>query len=80
MLQEGKGVSKVARLARASPSSVSRWKQALEAGGKDALKNRKSAASDTGAEESPGASVGSRSMGGGIRHRFVDPGASGAGD
>ena len=38
LLQEGKGVREVARLLGASPSSVSRWKQALEEGGVEALK------------------------------------------
>jgi transposase len=38
LLQEGKGVREVARLTGASPSSVSRWKQDLEAGGLEALK------------------------------------------
>jgi len=38
LLQEGKGVREVARLVGASPSSVSRWKQALEEGGMEALK------------------------------------------
>jgi len=38
LLQEGKGVREVARLVGASPSSVSRWKQALEEGGTAALK------------------------------------------
>ena len=38
LLQEGKGVREVARLVEASPSSVSRWKQALEEGGMAALR------------------------------------------
>ncbi len=38
MLQQGKGVREVARLVGAWPSSVSRWKQALEQGGLEALK------------------------------------------
>ena len=38
LLGEGKGVREVARLVGASPSSVSRWKQALEAGGMQALR------------------------------------------
>ena len=38
LLQEGKGVREVARLVEASPSSVSRWKQALETGGTEALR------------------------------------------
>jgi transposase len=40
LLQAGKGVREVARLVGASPSSVSRWKQALEAGGAEALKSK----------------------------------------
>lgn len=38
LLQQGKGVREVARLVGASPSSVSRWKRALEAGGPAALR------------------------------------------
>lgn len=38
LLQEGKGVREVARLVGASPSSVGRWKQALEEGGEEALR------------------------------------------
>ena len=38
LLREGKGVREVARLVKASPSSVSRWKRALEEGGMEALK------------------------------------------
>jgi transposase len=38
LLQAGKGVREVARLVGASPSSVSRWKQALEEGGIEALR------------------------------------------
>ena len=38
LLQGGKGVREVARLVEASPSSVSRWKQALEEGGMEALR------------------------------------------
>lgn len=38
LIQEGKGVREVARLVGASPSSVSRWKQALEEGGIEALR------------------------------------------
>jgi len=38
LIQEGKGVREVARLVGASPSSVFRWKQALEEGGMEALK------------------------------------------
>ena len=37
MLQQGKGVREVARLVKASPSSVSRWKEELEQGGEEAL-------------------------------------------
>lgn len=37
MLQQGKGVREVARLVGVSPSSVSRWKAALEEGGPEAL-------------------------------------------
>jgi transposase len=36
--QEGKGVREVARLVEASPSTVSRWRQALEEGGMAALR------------------------------------------
>ena len=38
LLQEGKGVREVGRLVGAVPSSVSRWKQALDEGGLEALK------------------------------------------
>jgi transposase len=38
LLQEGKGVREVARLVKASPSSVSRWNQALREGGLEALR------------------------------------------
>jgi len=38
LLQEGKGIREIARLVEVSPGSVFRWKTALEAGGKDALK------------------------------------------
>lgn len=38
LLQEGKGVREVSRLVGASPSTVSRWKQALEEGGLEALR------------------------------------------
>ncbi|RMD66973.1 IS630 family transposase [Candidatus Parcubacteria bacterium] len=38
LLQEGKGIREVARLVGASPSSVVRWKRALEEGGLEALK------------------------------------------
>lgn len=41
MLQQGKGVREVARLVKASPSSVSRWKQELEKGGEEALASKK---------------------------------------
>jgi transposase len=41
LLQEGKGVREVARLVRASPSSVSRWKQSLEEGGMEALRAKR---------------------------------------
>jgi len=37
MLQQGKGVREVAGLVGAAPSSVSRWKAALEEGGLEAL-------------------------------------------
>ena len=37
LLFEGKGVREVSRLTEASPSSVWRWKQALEQGGLEAL-------------------------------------------
>lgn len=40
LLQEGKGVREVARLLNVNSSSVCRWKQALENGGKEALKAR----------------------------------------
>lgn len=38
MLQEGLGVREVSRLTGASPSTVSRWKKELEAGGWEALR------------------------------------------
>jgi transposase len=38
LLAEGKGVREVARLVGASPSSVERWKQAVEQGGPEALR------------------------------------------
>jgi transposase len=38
LLQEGKGVREVGRLVGAAPSTVSRWKHDLEAGGMEALK------------------------------------------
>ena len=41
MLQQGKGVREVARLVKASPSSVSRWKKELEKGGEEALAAKK---------------------------------------
>jgi len=37
-LLEGKGITEVARMVRASPSSVKRWKDTLEKEGLDALK------------------------------------------
>lgn len=40
LLLEGRGVREVARLVKASASSVSRWKAALEEGGMDALKSK----------------------------------------
>jgi transposase len=41
LLLQGKGVREVARLVDASPSSVSRWKQAVEASGLEALKAKR---------------------------------------
>ena len=38
LLAEGKGIREVARLVGASPSSVARWKQAVEQGGREALR------------------------------------------
>ena len=38
MLAKGKGIREVARQIGAAPSSVKRWKDALEGGGSDALK------------------------------------------
>lgn len=38
MLAKGRGIRDVARTIGAAPSSVKRWKDALEQGGKDALK------------------------------------------
>jgi transposase len=38
LLLEGRGVREVARLVKAAPSSVSRWKQDLEEGGLEALR------------------------------------------
>jgi transposase len=38
MLAKGQGIREVARTIGAAPSSVKRWKDALEQGGKDALK------------------------------------------
>lgn len=38
MLAKGRGIREVARTIGAAPSSVKRWKDALEQGGKDALK------------------------------------------
>jgi transposase len=40
LLQEGMGVREVGRLVGAAPSSVSRWKQALDEGGLEALKGK----------------------------------------
>ena len=40
LLKEGKGIREVARIVEASPSSVHRWKQALDAGGIDALQSK----------------------------------------
>jgi len=40
LLLEGKGINEVARLVGASPSSVQRWKDAIEEGGMDALKSK----------------------------------------
>ena len=37
LLKEGKGIREVARLVGASPSSVFRWKEAIDAGGQAAL-------------------------------------------
>ena len=41
LLLQGKGVREVARLVDVSPSSTSRWKQAVEAGGLEALKAKR---------------------------------------
>ena len=41
LLQEGKGLREVARVVGASPSSVVRWKRALEEGGLEALKAKR---------------------------------------
>jgi transposase len=38
LLEEGRGLREVARLVKASPSSVSRWKQTLQEGGIEALR------------------------------------------
>lgn len=38
LLKQGKGIREGARLVQASPSAVSRWKQALERDDEDALK------------------------------------------
>jgi transposase len=38
LLAQGKGVHEIARLLEVAPSSVSRWKQALEQGGPQALR------------------------------------------
>jgi len=40
LLAEGKGIREVSRLVRASPSSVERWKQALDRGGEAALRSK----------------------------------------
>ena len=40
MLARGKGIREVARQIGAAPSSVKRWKDALEHGGSDALKSK----------------------------------------
>ena len=40
LLAEGKGIREVSRLVRASPSSVERWKQALDQGGEAALRSK----------------------------------------
>ena len=40
LLQQGTGVREVGRLVGAAPSSVSRWKQALDEGGLEALKGK----------------------------------------
>src|SRR5712691_11496338 len=37
LLAQGKGVREIARLLEVAPSSVSRWKQAVEHGGRHAL-------------------------------------------
>ena len=41
LLQEGKGLREVARVVGASPSSVARWKRALEEEGLEALKAKR---------------------------------------
>ena len=40
MLMKGRGIREVARTIGAAPSSVKRWKDALEEGGKNALKSK----------------------------------------
>jgi len=40
MLAKGRGIREVARAIGAAPSSVKRWKDALEEGGKNALKSK----------------------------------------
>jgi transposase len=40
MLAKGRGIREVARTIGAAPSSVKRWKDALEEGGKNALKSK----------------------------------------
>ena len=40
MLSKGRGIREVARTIGAAPSSVKRWKDALEEGGKNALKSK----------------------------------------
>jgi transposase len=38
LLAQGKGVREIARWLEVAPSSISRWKQALERGGQQALR------------------------------------------
>ena len=40
MLSKGQGIREVARRVGAAPSSVKRWKDAVESGGTDALKSK----------------------------------------
>ncbi|MCA9420709.1 MAG: helix-turn-helix domain-containing protein, partial [Nitrospira sp.] len=40
LLARGRGIREVARTIGAAPSSVKRWKDALEQGGKNALKSK----------------------------------------